>query len=125
MSKTTQQFDSFVKEAQNFNAEYSEACKKSGTIFAKGVEDIMSTMMSLTQQSAEKQSQFFKDVMGCKTINEFADAQNKIAQTNFDDFMSGATRISEIGVKILTESAEPVSAQVTKAVEKATQAVAA
>ncbi len=125
MSKTANQFDTFLKEAKDFNASYSEACSKSGTIFMKGMEDIVSTMVSLGQQSAEKQSKFFKEAMSCKTINEFAEAQNKIAQSGFDDFMSGATKISEISVKILTDSVEPVNAQITKVVEKATQSVAA
>ena len=63
--------------------------------------------------------------MSSKTINEFAEIQNKIAQTSFDDFMSGATKISEIGVKVITESSEPVNAQVTRAIQKATESMAA
>lgn len=125
MSKTANQFDTLLKEAKDFNTNYSEACSKSGTIFMKGMEDIVSTMVSLGQESAEKQSRFLKEVMGCKTINELAEAQNKIAQSGFDDFMNGATKISEISVKIFTDSIEPVNAQISKVVEKATQSVAA
>ena len=66
-----------------------------------------------------------KKLISSKTINEFSDAQNKIAQTSFDDFMSGATKISEMGVKILTEAIEPINDQVAKSVQKATDAVAA
>ncbi|MGH1456724.1 MAG: phasin family protein [Alphaproteobacteria bacterium] len=125
MTKTSNQFDTFFKETSDFGANYSEACTKSGTILMKGMEDIVTTMVSLAQKSAEKQSKFMKDAMSCKTINEFAEAQNKIAQTGFDDFMSGATKISEISVKALTDGVEPVSAQVTKVMEKATKSMAA
>ncbi len=125
MSKNATQFDKFFKETSDFGANYSEACTKSGAIFAKGLEDIVSTMVSLAQQSAEKQSAFFKEAMKCKNINDFAETQSKLAQSSFDDFMNGATKISEISVKMLSESVEPVSSQITQTVEKATQAMAA
>lgn len=124
-NKNTAQFDKLIKETSEFGAQYSEACTKSGTILMKGLEDIVGTVMSLAQASAEKQAKFAKEAFGVKTINEFAEVQNKIAKTNFDDFVAGATKISEISVKILTESAEPVNAQVTKVMQKATQSMAA
>ncbi|MGN7437817.1 MAG: phasin family protein [Alcanivorax sp.] len=125
MSKSTTQFDKLMKETTDFGTQYSDACTKSSAIFMKGVEDIIGTVMSLAQSSAEKQANFVKEAMGSKTINEFAEVQNKIVQANFDDFMAGATKISEIGVKVLTDSAEPVNTEINKAVQKATQAMAA
>lgn len=125
MSKTATPFDKILKDTQSFGTQYSDACTKSGEIFIKGMEDMVSTMMSLTQQSAAKQTDFVKQAMGSKTINEFAETQNKIVKENFDDFVSGANKMSEIGVKILTESSDPVSKEVSKAVQKATKSMAA
>jgi len=126
MSKTAApQLDKILKHTAEFNAGYSEACTKSSAIFMKGMEDIMETMMSLAKTSAEKQSKLVKEAMSIKNINEFTDMQNKIAKSGFDDFMSNATKISEIGSKILTESAEPVNAQVKQAVQKASKSMAA
>ena len=125
MSKSTTQFDKLIQETTDFGTQYSDACTKSSAIFMKGVEDIIGTVMSLAQSSAEKQAKFVKEAMGSKTINEFAEVQNKIVQANFDDFMAGATKISEISVKVLTDSSEPVSSEINKAVQKATQAMAA
>lgn len=124
-AKNATQFDKFIKETTEFGTQYSDACTKSNAILMKGFEDIMGTMMSIAQTTAEKQSAFVKQAMGSKTINEFAELQNKAVQANFDDMMSNATKISEIGVKVLTESAEPVNAQVSKAVQKATESMAA
>jgi len=125
MSKTATPFDKFLKETSDFGNGYSDACAKSSTIFMKGFENIVSTMMSLAQESTDKQAKLMQEVMGIKNINEFASVQNKIAQQSFDDFVSGATKISEIGVKVLTESTEPVNDQINKAVQKATQSMAA
>lgn len=119
------QFDQFTKEAANINREGIDAFVKSSTIFAKGFETLIRETLSFTQSSAEKQMQLAKTAMTSKSINEFSDAQNKIAQTSFDDFMTGTTKITEMGVKILTEAIEPINEQVQKSVQKATEAVAA
>lgn len=124
-NKNTAQFDKIMKETNDFGTQYSEACTKSSAILMKGMEDIMGTVMSLAKGAAEKQAKFAKEAMAVKTINEFAEIQNKIAKANFDDFVAGATKISEIGVKVLTESSEPVNTQISKAVQKATQSMAA
>ncbi len=118
-------FDNFTKEAAEMSREYSEACVKSGTILMKGMEDFVGVVMSIAQSSAEKQAQFIKEAMSSKTINEFAEVQNKIAQANFDDFMAGATKLTEIGTKLMTDTAEPVNAQIGKAIKRASESVAA
>ena len=119
------QFDQFTKEAADINREGIDAFVKSGTIFAKGFESLVRETIGLAQSTAEKQMQLAKDAMTSKTINEFSDAQNKIAQTSFDDFMSGATKLTELSTKVLTEAIEPINDQVAKSVQKATEAVAA
>ena len=125
MSKTATQFDKMIKDTTDFGSQYSDACTKSSAIMMKGFEDLIGTVMSLTKDSAEKQAKLVKEAMSSKTINEFSEIQNKIVQTNFDDFVAGATKISEIGTKLLTDSSEPVNAEINKVVKKATKAMAA
>lgn len=125
MTQGQAQFDQFTKDAANINREGIDAFVKSGTIFAKGFENLIKETMSFAQTTAEKQMQLAKDAMTCKTINEFSDMQNKLAKTGFDDFMSGTTKITELGVKVFSEAVEPINEQIQKSVQKATDAVAA
>lgn len=127
MSKTNtaNPFDKISNETMNFSKDCSEACAKSGQIFMKGFEDIVGAVVTLVQTAAEKNAKFVKEAMSSKTINEFAELQTKMAQASFDDFMNGATKISELSVKVLSEGSEPVNAHITKAVQKATEAMAA
>lgn len=130
MSKTaaafdTKAFDKMAKETADFGRECSEACAKANAILVKGMEEIMGAVASIAQSSAEKQAKFAKEAMSSKTINEFAEIQNKIAQTSFDDFMSSFTKLSEMSVKVLTEGAEPMNAQIVKAIQRATDTMAA
>ena len=125
MTKQPFQFDQIAQEAANQSRESVEAFVKSGTIFAKGFEEIIKTAAGLTQNVAQKQAEFANQLMSSKTLNEYAEAQNKIAQSNFDEFMAGATKLSEMSVKVLSEASEPINTQVTKAVQKANKAMAA
>ena len=121
---TPQNFDytKMSQEAANASRESVEAMIKSGTIWAKGVEEIMKTAASLTQTAAEKQAQLAKDLMTCKSLNEFAEKQNKVAQASFDDLMANSTKLSEMSVKLLNDASAPLNAQMTKAMSAAKKA---
>jgi phasin family protein len=125
MSQGKNQFDKLAQDASAASRENIEAVIKSSTIFAKGLEEVMRLSMSMAQDAAERQSRFMKDVLSVKTLNEFTEVQNRIAQANFEDFMSGATKITEISTKILNDSIEPINNQFTKSIKKATEKMAA
>lgn len=118
-------FDKLSSETMTFGKDCSDACTKSGKIFMKGFEEIVGTVVSLMQSSAEKNAKLMKEALSSKTLNEFAEVQNKMAQSGFDDFMSSATKLSEMSVKILSDATEPVNSHITKAVQKATESIAA
>lgn len=125
MAQGKNQMDKMAQEAANAGRENMEACIKSGSIWMKGCEDIMRTCMSLAQNSADKQAKYIKEALSSKTLNEWAECQSKIAQACFDDCMSGATKISEMSVKVLSEAIEPVNNQATKTIQKASESIAA
>lgn len=125
MSQSKSNMDKMAQDASAFGREGFEAWIQSSTIFAKGFEEIARTAIALSQSAAEKQAQFLNQALSSKTLNEFAEAQNKIAQSNLDDIMSAATKLSEMSVKLLSESAEPINEQFGKSIRKASDAMAA
>lgn len=125
MSQGKNQFEKLSQDAANAGKEHVEAFVKSGNIFAKGFEDFLKTYASLAQSSAERNAQAFKALLGSKTLNEYTETQNRVAQENLDDFLSGVTRLSELGVKLATETFEPINDQVSKSIKKASEALAA
>ncbi|GJL85813.1 MAG: hypothetical protein DHS20C02_15880 [Micavibrio sp.] len=125
MTQGKTQMDKAAQDAAKFNRESTEAFMKFGQVFTKGFEDIMRESAALAQSAAEKQAQFMKEAMSTKTLNEWTEVQTKMAQANFDDFMEGATKISELSVKVMTESTEPFNAQFSEAIKKASGAMAA
>lgn len=125
MTQSKNQYEKISQDAANMSRDNIEAFVKSGTIFAKGCEELMRTSMSLAQESAEKQAKLIKQAMSCKSLNEWTEVQNKLAQANFDDFMSSAGKISEMSAKMLNECVEPISDQMNRAVNKASKSMAA
>ena len=112
-------FTKLSQDAANASRENVEAFIKSGTIFAKGMEELVKTATTLAQTAAEKQAQFAKEVMSSKTLNEFTEAQNKVAQASFNELVANTTKLSEMSVKLLSESAEPINKAMTKTMNAA------
>ena len=125
MSKTANPLDQLIKNSTEFSSQYSDACTKSSSILMKGLEDIVETATTLIQSSTEKQTKYMKQAMSSKNINDLADIQGKMFQENLDDLMSGLTKISEMSIKVLSDSSEPLNAELNKAVKKATSSMAA
>ena len=122
MSNYKDQYEKMGEEAQNFMRQNAESCSKTSQSFAKGAEKMMKTIAEVAQESAQRNSESFKALMACRTINEFAEAQNKLVQQNFDDAMSTATKLSEMAIKICNEAIEPINGQMAKAMKKMSEA---
>ena len=125
MTQGTVQFEKLAKEAANSSKDQMDAIMKSGSVFMKGFEDLTKAYFGLAQQTAEKNTQALKSLMSCKDVKELTEAQNKWAQQSFDDMMSGATKISEISVKLATDAFTPINDQMGKTIKKASETMAA
>ena len=125
MTKGKTNLDQLGQDAAAAGKEGLEAFVKSGNIFAKGVEDMLKTAASLAQDAAERNAQAFKALLSSKTLNEFTALHSAAAQQNFDDFLTGVTKLSELGVKLTTQTLEPINDQIAKTMKKASDAVAA
>jgi phasin family protein len=89
------------------------------------MEDMMKACMSHVQTSGEKNAGVWKSLMACKTINEFAEAQNRIAQESFEDAMNATAQMSEAAVKMMMDCMEPINKQVSDVMKKANDSIAA
>lgn len=119
MPKQNFDFEKYAQEATSASRESMEAFIKFQTTLTKGVEEIMRAAAGISQTAAEKQAEYTKQVMGAKTLNELSAAQNRIAKSSFDEFMAGATKLSEMSVKVLNDSIAPLNDQMAKGMQKA------
>ena len=125
MTVTKPNFEKISNDAAANGKDQLDAMMKTGTLLAKGTEEIFKSYFAFAQSSAEKNAAGVKVLMGCKTITELTEAQNKLAHDSFESYVSGVTKLSELAVKVATDSFEPLNASITKTVKKATDSVAA
>lgn len=124
MANSKEKFEKFTSGTAELGQENLDAVMKASTTFTKGFEGLFKSYTTLVQEAAERNAAAYKSLLGSKTINEYAEAQAELAQQNLDDFLGGATRLSEQAVKLATETLEPLTAQATKTWNKACKAAA-
>ncbi|HPQ50813.1 MAG: phasin family protein [Alphaproteobacteria bacterium] len=118
MSNYKDQYEKMSGDASSAMRSSMESYVRFGTSMMKGSEAIIKACMELAQDSAERNSAALKTLMACRTLNEAAEAQNKMAQASMDEAMSAASKISEMTIKVCTEACEPLNEQMTKAMGK-------
>ncbi|MBU6235388.1 MAG: TIGR01841 family phasin [Alphaproteobacteria bacterium] len=114
-----------VEDMMSMGKQSTDAWMKCGSILAKGMEDMMKTCMSKAQGANEKNTNVWKSLMACKTINEVAETQSKLAQECFEDAMSTSAQMSEMTVKVAMDCFEPINKQMSDAMKRAQDSIAA
>ncbi len=122
MNNFKNQYEKMTGDASASVRESVENLTKSSSTFAKGAEQILKTVATVAQESGQRNAEAVKALMACRTLNEFAEAQNKLAQQNFDEAMSTMTKLSEMTIKLCSEAMEPINGQMTKAMTSAMSA---
>ena len=114
-----------MEDMMSMGKQSTDAWMKFNASFTKGMEDMMKTCMSKAQCSNEKNANVWKSLMACKTINEVAEAQTRMAQDCFEDAMSTSAQVSEMTVKMAMECFEPINKQMSEAMKRAQDSIAA
>lgn len=117
--------DQFSKDALLSVKEGSEAFVKAGSLTMKGFETYLKTVSDLFQDTTEKHSEAVKDFMKCKTLNELTEKQNDLAQQAFDEMITNTAKLSELSVKICSDTLEPLNEHFTKTYKKVSSSLAA
>lgn len=122
--KPNKNFDKIAQDATASAQEQFDALTQAATIYAKNVENMMKTCMEMTQETTGELAENAKGLLACKTINEYADAQNKFAQATFEKIMGNATKLSEMTIRMANDSMQPLNEQVNKVIKKASDLAA-
>lgn len=123
--KPNKNFDKIAQDATAAAQEQFDAVTQAANLYAKGMEQWMKACMELTQETTDELAEGAKSLLACKTMNEYAEAQNKFAQSSFEKIMGNATKLSELGIRLANDSMQPLNEQMNKAIKKASDAAAA
>lgn len=125
VAKANAAFLKGYEDAQGFGKGNVDAFVQASTLFAKGAEQISKQVMALTQNSMQSSAATAKALLGCKTLRDVIDLHADYTRSSFDTLVAEGTKLSELSMKVANESAAPIQARVTVAVEKLTKPLAA
>lgn len=121
MSATKPNFDKFTAEAAKNHRELHDTGMQVANLALRGFEELTKTSVTLAQESAAKGTEAVKALMACKTINELTAEQTRFAQETLETAINTVTKLSEMSVKMATEMFEPLNAQMTKSMSRASE----
>jgi phasin family protein len=113
-----------AEELSEFGKGNVEAIVASGKIAAKGLENVGQEVAEYSRKSFEDASAALKSFAEVKSPTDFFRLQSEFARSQFDSFVSEASKLSETVVKLAGDVAAPLTSRYSVAAEKA-KAVAA
>lgn len=125
LEQAGQNFFKNYGEFAAFGKQNVDALVQSGTIVAKGMEELSRAMFGFAQASFEAGAATSKAMLGIRTLTELVSLQNEYARTSLDNVLNESVKLSELSVKVANEALEPISARVSATVEKFAKPVAA
>ncbi len=103
-------------EVAELNKQGVEAFMMAGNIWAKGYEDLGKAYFSFAQDTAERGAEVAKEIMKAKTVQDVISVQTDFAKKRFDQVVADSTKMSELSVKVATETMQPLQKQFDSAV---------
>jgi len=103
--------DSFEKIV-SLSKENVEALVKSGTVAAKGFEDVAKASQDYVTSSTEKADAMFKALFSVKSPAEFLELNSKLARESVEGAIADSRKFAELTQSVVTAALEPISARV-------------
>ena len=103
----------------------ADASTKCANKLAESSQKLAKEAMTMNQKYMEQQQEAAKNMMNCRTMNDWADMQSKWMQQSVDQMVSNMSKLSEMSIKMTTEAFQPMNDQWSKAAKKASDAMAA
>lgn len=125
VEKMSKQVFATFEDVVGFQKDNVEAFVASSTILTKGFEALSKEIAAFTQAQYEQSVATTKALFAVKSVKELVDLQTEFAKSSFDAIVAEATKVSEAGIKVANEAAEPITARVNATVEKLSKLKAA
>lgn len=126
------QFDQMKSKSQDAANQYNaflnkatQAAEKSRNRLAAGAEECSKTIASMTQSNMQRANEALRSLMACKSLNEYADVQNRLFKQNFEAMSSETAKLVEQVTKTVASASEPLNDLAASAMNEAKKSMAA
>ena len=107
-----------AEEMMQFGQGNVEAWVKSGQIMAAGLQDLGKQLAATAQATFDESMSTFKAMTSARSVKEAIDMQASLTRTAMEKAMAETGRLTEASFKLAEQSAAPLAARFSLAVEK-------
>ena len=118
-------YEDFSKQALSNIQEGNEAISKAQKLAMKGFENYFKSLSDIAQKSTDSLTSALKKLIECNSLNELAEAQQIAVQQILDDAIVNTSKLSELTVKLYSDTFEPINSHFTKTYKKVSDTIAA
>jgi phasin family protein len=111
-------------EILKFNKDNFDAWVKSGTVVARGVQDLSKSFVVLAQETLEESVAATRALAGARTFQEAVDLSSSLAKSSLDKIVAEGSKITQLSSKLAEEAIAPISVRVDAAVHRFTRTAA-
>jgi phasin family protein len=94
--------------------EQTDTFLRSNNVILQGITKLSKSYIQIVQDLSEKNSNTAKELMACKNLSDFTDAQNKWVKENFDNLIESTSELSNISYKVTIDILKPINDQMTR-----------
>jgi phasin family protein len=102
-----------------------DAVARANAAFTKGVEAFGEEVLAYAQSSVAQNVEAVKALTTAKTFKDVIELQTGFARTSFDQFLAESAKLSELSVKVATETVAPLQDRASVAAKKIWKPLAA
>jgi phasin family protein len=102
-----------------------DAVTRASTVFTKGVEAFGQEVIAYAQSSVAQNVEAVKALTTAKTFKDMIELQTGFARASFDQFLAESAKLSELSVKVATETVAPLQDRASVAAKKIWKPLAA
>jgi hypothetical protein len=102
------------EKAVDFGREPLAALAESQAALARGLEALSAEMVGLTLSGIDTAARAASKMLGIRTLCDAIEVNTRFTCSSFDTLIAGSARLSELGVKLATETSQPLFSQLGK-----------
>jgi hypothetical protein len=99
-------------------SENLRAVAQSGTVLARGVQDVSRECLELSQQRWQKNLEGLNALARCRTITDFVALQSSLLRDNLEQTLANSRRIASLTVQVADEATRTMTSQAEKTAQR-------
>lgn len=110
VSEVHERYRKLMHAAESTNGAFEAAC----TSATRGAGDLTAKLVDIARANAESAFDFAQSLLGVKSFPEAFELVDAHARKQFETLTAQSRELAELGQKVVTETAEPITASAVK-----------